>query len=415
MAGDIVPIELGLTDGDVVTLWAPQWREGDDEWQALLGRDEDFFVFDGVAELAAFIRNDDDHDLAEHPSWHVVKALSAAELEPDDEHVFDLVGVPELAAGTPDALTVAELDDILAMARNLGDVCDLDVVIEFFDSNPDLGKLALGHAAFTGSSGAKAWTQIGKTIVNGWDAVLDAIDEAVTTPAVDKAAVALAEAELLAADENDVEADDAAEDSDDVDPLDEDEGDDEDDEDDEDDFWTHVGIDPIKIINGPDELYTLRCYLDDVPIFLGKDGTILAFRTPRALARYLADPHDNELAEVSTYPEIATAATDGSLEISVIDDNTYLLTGLVEDLAAGREHVDAEQLDLAVELLNDAADFADDDSVENALAKTTPLGWYISYLLKPDPNRLAPAAPHDTEAAAFRELLHELEGRLRIL
>lgn len=412
MTGDIVPIELGLTDGDVVTLWAPQWREGDDEWQAFLGRDDDFFVFDGVAELAAFIRNDDDNDLAEHPSWHVVKALSAAELEPEDEHVFDLVGVPELAAGTPDALTVAELDDILSMARNLGDVCELEVVIEFFDSHPDLAKLSLGHAAFAGSSGAKAWTQIGKAIVDGWDAVLDAIDGAMTTPDVDEAAVALAEAELLTADENDVEADDAAEDSDDVDPLDEDE---EDDEDEADDFWTHVGIDPIKIINGSDEFYTLRCYLDDVPIFLGKDGTILAFRTARALARYLADPHDHELAEVSTYPEIATAATDGSLDITVIDDNTYLLTGLVEDLASGPKHVDADQLDLAVELLNDAADFADDDAVENALAKTTPLGWYVSYVLKPDPSRLAPSAPHDAEAAAFRELLHGLEARLRIM
>ena len=34
MAGDIVPIEIGLTDGDLVTLWAPRWREGDDEWEA---------------------------------------------------------------------------------------------------------------------------------------------------------------------------------------------------------------------------------------------------------------------------------------------------------------------------------------------------------------------------------------------
>jgi len=28
MAQDIVPIELGLPQGDVVTLWAPRWREG---------------------------------------------------------------------------------------------------------------------------------------------------------------------------------------------------------------------------------------------------------------------------------------------------------------------------------------------------------------------------------------------------
>jgi len=29
MAQDIVPIELSLTAGDLVTLWAPPWRAGD--------------------------------------------------------------------------------------------------------------------------------------------------------------------------------------------------------------------------------------------------------------------------------------------------------------------------------------------------------------------------------------------------
>lgn len=39
MAGDIVPIELGITEGNTFTLWAPRWREGDDEWEAFLGLD----------------------------------------------------------------------------------------------------------------------------------------------------------------------------------------------------------------------------------------------------------------------------------------------------------------------------------------------------------------------------------------
>lgn len=33
----IVPIELELTQGTFYTLWAPTWREGGAEWQALLG------------------------------------------------------------------------------------------------------------------------------------------------------------------------------------------------------------------------------------------------------------------------------------------------------------------------------------------------------------------------------------------
>ncbi|MDT5078165.1 MAG: hypothetical protein QOJ80_2802, partial [Mycobacterium sp.] len=34
MAADIVPVRLGLTKGDLYTLWAPSWRDADDEWQA---------------------------------------------------------------------------------------------------------------------------------------------------------------------------------------------------------------------------------------------------------------------------------------------------------------------------------------------------------------------------------------------
>ena len=32
-----------LTDGDVATLWAPRWREGDDEWEAFLGHGDDLW------------------------------------------------------------------------------------------------------------------------------------------------------------------------------------------------------------------------------------------------------------------------------------------------------------------------------------------------------------------------------------
>ena len=85
MAGDIVPIELGLTDGDLVTLWAPRWREGDDEWEAFLGHEEDLYGFESVAELVAFIRSN-----ARQRSRRASGVArgrpgsSAAELEPDE-------------------------------------------------------------------------------------------------------------------------------------------------------------------------------------------------------------------------------------------------------------------------------------------------------------------------------------------
>ena len=78
------------------------------------------------------------------------------------------------------------------------------------------------------------------------------------------------------------------------------------------DFWAKVGIDPIRIMTRTGTFYTLRCYFDDRPIFLGRNGRISVFSSERALASYLADEHDHDLSDLSTYDDINTAATDGS-------------------------------------------------------------------------------------------------------
>ncbi|MGV9663448.1 primosomal protein [Nocardia niigatensis] len=409
-SGDIVPIALGLTKGDLVTLWAPRWRDGDDEWQAFLGHEEDLYGFDSVAELAAFIRTNSDNDLVDHPAWKIIAGLSAAELEPEEQYVFDLVGVPELAADDPDPEVVSELEETLEMVRNIGDVCELDTVTKFFGSHPVLGALPSGVSAFLGREGEELWDQIGAAIAKDWEAVIDAIDSVVTVPEVDADAVAVAEAELLAAQENIVDAEDAAEsDDDEIETVDLDE----DDEDEELSFWHEVGIDPVKIVTSDGTFFTLRCYVDDEPIFLGKNGSITVFGSERALARYLADDHDHDLSRVSTYGEVQTAAVDGSLDVEVDEENVYVLPGLSEDLATGPKAVDTDQLDLAVELFTDAADYAEDDSVESALAVSTPLGWYVSYLLNPDPTRMAPNPPFAAESDAWKVLESAFEGRLQ--
>ncbi len=180
-------------------------------------------------------------------------------------------------------------------------------------------------------------------------------------------------------------------------------------------FWGEVGIDPIKIITEGSEYYTLRCYLDDEPIFLGADGKIDVFKSPRALARSLANPTENgnDLTSVSTWDDVVSKATDGSLKIEVDLDNTYVLQGLDEDLGGGPDTVDPVQLDLAVELLTDAADWAGDESVGEALAQSETLGWLVSFVLKPDPTRLAPSAPFDAEVEAWKILVRSFEDRLR--
>ncbi|MFW0796067.1 primosomal protein [Gordonia sp. CPCC 205515] len=432
MAGDIVPIELGLTDGNTFTLWAPRWREGDDEWEAFLGLDEDLYGFPGVAELTAFIRQNAANDLDEHPAWPTVVGVQADELVPDDRHTYDLVGVPELAAEDPTPEVIAELEDALEIVRILGEVCELTVITKFFNGNPILGAVTTGTRNFTGRDGVDLWVRIGRLIAKHWDDVLDAIDDVITTPDVDGAAVATAEAELEAAasaEDEDEPADDdleivegaaaaggaaaAIDDDTDEDGTDDDSDDEDlDDEIDEDDFWGNVGIDPIRIVTADGEYLSLRCYLGDDPVFLGSKGKIYVFTSGRSLGRFLADDNNHDLAHLSTFDDVRAGANDGSLEFDVLDENVYVLPGLTEDIADGPRRMDRDQLDLAVELLTDAADYADDDSVNEALGSSTPLGWFVDYTINPDPKRMAPSAPFDNESEAWRALVHDFEGRL---
>ncbi|BDH58799.1 primosomal protein [Tsukamurella sp. PLM1] len=430
MASDIVPIELGLTDGPVYTLWAPRWRDGEDEWEAFLGLDEDLYGFSSVAELVAFARSGKANDLDDHPAWEALTTLPAEAFVPRDDRSFDLISVPELAAEDPTPEVIAELEDTLEIVGLIGEVCELIDVTKFFNGNPVLGTVRIGTRNFEGREGAEMWHKVGELIARKWDDVVDAIEGVVSTPKVSASVTATAEEELAAAaekaaalaaaeDELDTDLDDldddldADADDDDLDAVDVDDTEDDEEEFEEDDsFWGQVGIDPIKIITSDGEYYTLRCYLDDNPIFLGRKGKIFVFDSEGALARYLADDNDTDLAAVSTYSEVQVAATDGSLEVEVYDDNVYVLPGIGEDIADGPRRIDRDQLDLAVELLLDSADFADDASVREALRPTTPLGFFVSYALDPQPRRLAPSGPFDNEAEAWRALEHEFEDRL---
>lgn len=440
MSQDIVSIELGLPQGDLVTLWAPRWREDGEEWEAFLGHEDDLYAFPDAAHLAAFVRTVDEHDLADHPAWDVVPQLSVPELLPDEAHTYDLVGVPELAAEEPDTWTIGELADIVAIVRSLADVCELDEVHEVLNSAAGFAALEQGTFPFTGREGEKLWNDLAETISERWDEVLDAIDDVVYTPEVDKAVLdettdelaafqaesAEAESALDAEDAEDAGDDESTKDAEDADEDDDaddlDEEDEEDDEEEEDvepepvGFWAEVGIDPIKIVTVEAEYYTLRCYLDDEPIFLGTKGKIKVTKSTRALAKHIAQHgnQDNDLAEVSTWDEVATKATDGSLDIDVEVDNTYVLQGLADDIEEGPDAVDPVQLDLAVELLNDAADWAGDKSVAEALAQSESLGWLVSFVLRPDPTRLAPSPPFTAEVEAWQKLVEDFEERLEL-
>ena len=178
-------------------------------------------------------------------------------------------------------------------------------------------------------------------------------------------------------------------------------------------FWEQVGIDPIRVVTGDGELLTLRCYLDDRPIFLGAKGEIDTFPTRGALARFIANGAEgNDMASVSTWADVVERAAARELEVDVDPLNVYVLPGLDDDIAEGPLAVDPTQLEQAVELVRDVADWAGDDAPREALAESQSLGWLVSFVTRPDPTRMAPSPPFDADAAKWRELVDDLEKRL---
>ena len=114
----------------------------------------------------------------------------------------------------------------------------------------------------------------------------------------------------------------------------------------------------------------------------------------------------------STYDDIRTAATDGSLRVEVTEDNIYVLTGLADDIADGPDAVDRDQLELAVEFIRDVGDYSEDETVDRLLSGDRPLGKLVEHVLDPDsagrPGSRTPRRPRKWE-----ELERFVESRLR--
>jgi hypothetical protein len=423
MASELVPVQLGVTAGDLYTLWAPRWRDAGDEWEGFLGKDEDLYAFESVADLAAFVRTDTDNDLADHPAWERLTKANAHKLQPAADRHADLIGVAELLAEKPTEASVGTLANTLAVVSSIGSVCELPTVTRFFNGNPTLGLVSGGIEQFSGRAGRKRWEGIGEIVARGWDAVVSAIDEILTTPAVDAGAAARAADELEEPYEDLDDADETPiaalvdDPEDDVDALagvagvpgraartlvlggDV-------------NFWDQVGIDPVRVMTSGGTLYTLRCYYDDAAIFLGRNGRISVFPSERTLARYLADEHDHDLADLSTYDDIRTAATDGSLRVDVSEDNVYVLSGLADDIADGPDAIDRDQLALAVELVRDVGDYSEDDTVDRLLGEDTTLGRLVNHTLNPESSS-RPNGPYSRAVAEWEELESFVESRFR--
>ncbi|MTD14231.1 primosomal protein [Nakamurella sp. YIM 132087] len=400
-APDIIPIQLGLTAGNGLTLWAPRWVEDGEEWEAFLGHGDDLYVFPTAAHLAAFIRTSTEHDLIDHPEWDTASRLLVDELVPDDDHRFDIVSVPDLVAETPDIWTLAELSDTVSILRSLAEVCDLAPVEEVLDSADGFSVLSVGESAFTGRAGEKLWNGIGAAVVENWDKVVDALDGVVTTPEVDAAALGTAEEEAKATGTVLEESDDL------IEELEEGE------RDPELAFWDEIGIDCVEITVDGRTGTTLRCYLDDQPVFLAVDNRIQIWSNDEDLENYLADATvDHSLASLEVWAEIREAIAGGDAVVVAGPENTYALDGIADGLETGPGGVERKQLSLAVELLTDAAKARKDEESIEALTTATPLASLIGAIVKPSKDRLPPAPPFTAEVDTWKVLVDRFTGSL---
>jgi hypothetical protein len=411
----IVPIALTLDDRTGYTLWAPPWEEDGEEWQAFLGTTEGdsatVHLFPTPAALAAFCRSSTDHDLADHPVWPVVQGLGAADLTPDDDHRFDLDGVYDIAAENPDRWAVEELAATIDIVSRLAECLDTadddedDDAEDQFESvaelaaKPEIGSLGLGVEAFVGRAGEDAWIGVGGALDDLWEDVVAEIDEHLDWTG---AGTVTLEDYPAASDLEEVEGDDVV----DVEEL-----------DDEEldagapagataasvatpgvstirggsriaanptevakaaEFWEGVGILPVEVVVPEGAGLTLRCYVEDVARFLGRDGEIYLFATPADLTRFCQGSEAHDLEEIASWPEVA----DTDVPPLPADLDRYDLTELAEVLAEVADGaaglVEQRALLQPVEGVRDLAEYAGAKRVEELLAPSSPLGRAVA-------------------------------------
>jgi len=396
----IVPVKLSLTEGDFYTLWAPKWRQHGSEWQAFLGDDEAVLAFNSPAELLCFVESDTKHDLLDHPQWDQFAGRDADRVTPAERHEYDLIGMPEALAGRPSHQNVSTVARNLEIASALADVAGAEHTTIFFASHSILRNVSRGADHYSGEQGMSEWSGVGHVIAGNWKGVIEDLDQhvrVVSTDDFDAAKVSDAKerissataASAAAAKEAEEKRKAAAEAADPYDNS----------------PWAAAGIDPIKITAQSKSVYTLRTYLDGKPIFLGKWGEIFTFDSPKTLVRWIMDNDDHDLARVSTWEEVVSAANAGELEVQVHPDNQYSFNGIVRDIEKGPEAVDSDQMARCYEVCADAADWAGDDSINSYMLANPRLQDYLGYMLGSTEHAgYVPSKPYTEHAESWKGL-----------
>jgi hypothetical protein len=448
----IVPIALTLDDRTGYTLWAPPWEEDGEEWQAFLGTTEDdeeggrtvVHLFPTPTALAVFCRTSTDHDLADHPVWPVVVGLGAADLTPDDDHRFDLDGVYDIAADSPDRWAVEELAATIDIVSRLAECLDtsgdeddelddaeaegqFEAVAELA-AKPEIGSLGLGVDAFVGRSGEDAWLGVGSALDDLWEDVVEELSEHLDWTGAGSATL---EDYPPASEVGEADADElGAGDRDDTVLV----------ENDEEPtgttaapvrtiarggritaspaevaeagrFWETVGILPVEVVVPQGAGVTLRCYVEDVARFLGRDGEVFLFDTPADLARFCKGTEQHDLMEIASWPEVAdtdVAPLPGDQDRYDLTELSEVLTEVADGAAGLADHRAFAQ---PIEGVRDLAEYGGLTRVDELIAPTSPLGRAVARG-EADPDAVLRAEDAAVLRPAWDEVVTEISGTL---
>ena len=176
-------------------------------------------------------------------------------------------------------------------------------------------------------------------------------------------------------------------------------------------FWEMVGILPVEVVVPEGAGLTLRCYVDDVARFLGRDGEIYLFASPTDLTRFCQGSEPHDLEEIASWPEVA----DTDVPPLPADQDRYDLTELSEVLAEVADGaaglVDNRAFAQPVEGVRDLAEYARLTRVEELLSPASPLGREVVRAER-EPN----ATLRAEDAAALRpqwdEVVTQVSGAL---